>query len=190
MTGTAAKPPLRLAAIFPELDEIRDAALRRAVVAVWDRLWAMSEYERLEDVPVSVKITYPHIRHAQAIVKVALAAARIWEEVHGTTFDRDHLIAGALLMDVSKLVETRRRPDGGDEATDIGKAVPHAWYAAHLALELGVPLPVVHIITVHSPNSGKAPATREAMLLDRIDQADINAFGWDIWTRRVIHYQP
>jgi hypothetical protein len=184
------RPPLDLDALFPELALVSDASLREAIVAIWQQLWQESPHARLEDVPVSTKIAYPQIKHCQAIVKVALAAAAALEQVHETRFDRDVLIAGALLMDASKLVETRPGSDGTVVASDLGRLLPHALYAAHLALEHDVPLAVVHVISAHSPNGGKAPATAEARLLDWVDQLDISAFGAEIWARKVVHYQP
>jgi hypothetical protein len=190
MSLQPAKQPLDLQALFPELAAIGDARLRAAVHTIWQEFWQQSEFAELEAVPVSQKIDYPQIRHCQGIVKAALAVADVWESVHKVRFDRDVLIAGALLMDVSKLVETRPGRTSKYESTDIGRALPHAFYAAHRALDLGVPLPIVHIITAHSPNGGKAPATPECRLLDWIDQADISAFGHHIWTRKVMHFQP
>jgi hypothetical protein len=183
------KKPLDLEALFPELSAIEDRTLHAAVQSIWQELWQMSAYERLEDVPVSLKINYPQIRHSQAIVSVALAAAAVWKNVHDTVVNDDYLVAGALLMDVSKLVETEPSPDG-PRASQVGKHLPHALYAAHLALAHSVPLSVVHIISCHSPNGGKQPMTIEAQLLDWIDQADISAFGFEIWARKVQHFQP
>lgn len=184
------KQELDLAALFPELALIGDEGLRRAVVAVWEELWAASAYERLEEVPTSTKISYPQVKHCQGIVKGALALAAVWEEVHGTTLDRDVLVAAALLMDVSKLVETEPGPDGRPVASEVGRALPHAVYGAHVALAHGVPLAVAHVMTAHSPNGGKSPGSLEAHLLDWVDQADISGFGFDIWSRRVLHFQP
>jgi hypothetical protein len=184
------KKPLDLDVLFPQLALISDPPLRVAVEEIWQQMWLESEHTRLEDVPVSTKIAYPQIRHCQAIVKVALAAADALEQVHDTRFDRDTLVAAALLMDVSKLVETRPGSDGGVVASELGRLLPHALYAAHLALGRGVPMAVVHIISAQSPNGGKAPATSEARLLDWVDQLDISAFGHEIWTRKVIHFQP
>jgi hypothetical protein len=184
------KEPLDLLAHFPELDLIKDAELRAAVQATWQQLWQESGYEQIEDVPTSVKIPYSQLRHCQGIVKGALALAAVWEQVHGAVLDHDVLIAGALLMDASKLVETELAGDGTFRATQIGRSLPHSVYGAHVAMNHGVPLPVLHILTAHSPNGGKSPATIEAHLLDWVDQADISGFGYDIWTRRVLHYQP
>jgi hypothetical protein len=184
------RQPLPLDDLFPELGEIADPNLRQAVVEIWDELWAMSAYERIEDVRVSLKINYEQLKHTQGVLRAALACADIWSDVHGARFDRDTLIAGALLMDASKLVETEPDPNGGHRAASLGLHLPHATYVAHLALTRGVPIEVVHVITCHSPNGGKAPRTPEAKLLDWIDQADISAFGHEIWTRKVHHFQP
>jgi hypothetical protein len=184
------KEAINVRALFPELELIGDAALKDSVIEIWEEIWALSEYERLEDVRVSLKIDYPQIKHCQGIVRGAVALAPVWEQVHGVHFDRDVLVAAALLMDVSKLVETKPKSGGGNEQTELGRALPHAVYAAHLALQKGLPLSIVHVLTAHSPNGGKAPNTPEAHLLDWIDQADISAFGFDIWRRKVVHYQP
>jgi hypothetical protein len=184
------KEQIDVRALFPEVDRISDSDLRQAVIDIWLQLWEMCEYERLDDVRVSLKIDYPQIKHCQGIVRGAIALADVWEGLHGVHFDRDVLIAGALLMDVSKLVENRPGPDGSAAQTEIGRALPHAVYAAHVALQKGIPLSIVHILTAHSPNGGKAPNAPEAHLLDAVDQADINAFGFDIWRRKVVHYQP
>jgi len=188
--STPTKQPLDLDALFPELSQIRDVGLREAVVAIWQELWQRSAYQRIDDVPVSSSIDYPQVKHARGVLRAALAVAPIWEEVHGVHFDRDVLIAGALLMDVSKMVESGRDAGGKPAKTEVGRLLPHATLAAHLAMQHGVPLPVVHVITCHSPNGGKAPATHEAELLDSLDQADIAAFGHTIWTRKVMHWQP
>ncbi len=184
------KESLDVRELFPELDLIGDEQLRDAVVAVWEELWDQSPYVRLADVPTSTKILYPQVKHCQGIVKGALALADVWEQVHGTVLDRDVLVAAALLMDVSKLVETELDLDARPVATAIGRALPHAVYGAHVALAHGVPLAVVHVMAAHSPNGGKSPGSLEAHLLDWVDQADISGFGYDIWSRRVLHYQP
>lgn len=184
-----AREELVLSRTFPELAEIADDGLRRAVATVWERCWEMSAYERLADVPVALRWDYSNLKHAQAIAKMAVAAAGVFEQVHGVRLQRDHLIAGALLMEVSNLVEFRPKPGGGTEFTEIGSAGTHGWFAANVARDLGVPMPVVHIVLSHSPNSGKAPATPEAQLLHWICQASVSAFRRDAWTRKVMHHQ-
>ena len=183
------KAPLNLVELIPEVSAIQSADLRSMVEEIWNALWADSLYEDVMDVPVSATIDYPQVKHCQGIVRSALAAASAFEQVHDVTFDRDLLIAGALLMDVGKLVEIKPGPSG-PARTEIGRLLPHAAYVAHVALAKGAPLELVHIIMCHSPNGGKAPETLECKLLDSLDQADIGVFGFDIWSRKVVHFQP
>src|SRR3972149_5245110 len=105
--GQAARErlPLDLETIFPEVGEIQDAALRQRVIAVWQRLWAESAWERLEDLPVSGAIASPQVPHNRAVVQVAMAMATIFRQLHGVSIDTDRLLAAALLQDASKLVE-------------------------------------------------------------------------------------
>lgn len=184
------KRPLEMERLFPELGLLTSPTLRAQIIEIWQELWQMSAYERLEDVPVSLTIDYPQLLHTQGVIRGAIALADAWERLHDVELDRDTLIAGALLIDVSKLVETRRDADGQPRHTDVGRLLAHGTYGAHLALAKGVPLEIVHCILSHSPNGGKAPQTREAQLIDWLDQADISAFGFDIWKRKVMHYQP
>lgn len=176
--------------LFPQYGQIKDDALRSAVVEVWNELWQQSDYHDLNDVPVSLKITYPQIRHTQAVLEMAILVAGVASKVHGTEIDLDILIAGALLMDVSKFAEYRPEPDSGNWRTQVGALLPHGTVAASLSLAKGLPLEVIHIILSHSPNGGKAPATVEAQMLDWLDQLDLNALGANLWTRNVIHLQP
>ncbi len=175
--------------LFPELDLIGDEGLRAGVEQIYLELWELSDYERVEDVPVMQKAPYPQLKHTQAVLKIALAAAEVAEQVHGTTVDRDVLIAGALLMDVSKFVEYRPGA-AGHERTELGALLPHGTATANIALRLGLPLEVSHIVLAHSPNGGKAPATVEAHILDWLDQLDLDTFGAHLWARKVIHLQP
>jgi hypothetical protein len=180
------KERLDTSALFPQLALVTDGRLRDDVDAIWQELWRMSSFTAIEDVWVDPAIEYPQIRHQQALVRTALELAATYEQLHGTTYDRDVLIAGALLADVSKLVEFEL-VDGRCVRSPLGSRLPHATYAVHMALARGVALEVVHIIASHSPFSPTRPATREAQLVYWLDQADLTAFGDPIWTRRVTH---
>lgn len=180
----------QLQIVFPQLALIEDDVLRSGVVEIWDELWQQSDYDDLTDVPVSLKVSYPQIKHTQAVVEMAISAAGVVSKVHGTEINLDTLIAGALLMDVSKFAEYRPGIESGNERTRTGSLLPHGTVSAALALAKGLPLEVVHIILAHSPNGGKTPATIEAQMLDWLDQLDLNALGANLWTRNVIHLQP
>lgn len=184
------KQALDLDNLLPEIQLLDRDETRLLVQRMWTDLWNQSEWTDINDVPVSLKIDYPQVLHCRGIANAALAAATAFEQVHKISFDREVLLAGALLMDVGKLVETMPGSDGKATKSRIGELLPHSLYSAHLALSYGAPLEVVHILTCHSPNAGKAPETLECKLLDWLDQADISVFGWEIWKRQVMHFQP
>ena len=182
---TADKPPIDVLAIFPEIEQIEDAALRRAIVEVWEELWAASPWRDVHELPTSPEIPYPTIPHNQCVMALALAVADGFERFHGIRVNRDHLIAAAVLQDAGKLVEYRPGPDGGAEFSDLGKAYPHAFWAAHLALQKGVPDEVVHVVLTHSPQAPKFPNSLEGKILYYVDQLDVLAIHKDRWRKEL-----
>ena len=79
---------------------------------------------------------------------MALSLAEIAKKLYGTPYDRDMLISACLLHDVTKVLESEPDPQcipTGDSVlparkSEIGKALPHAAYAAHMILEKGLPI--------------------------------------------------
>src|SRR5688572_9605190 len=129
------KQKLDVEAIFPEIREIQDEDLRQKVVTVWQRLWEQGRWDRIEDLPVSSTIPYPHVPHNRAVAQLVLAMAKIFREIHGIEVDTHVLLAAALLQDASKLVEYAPGPDGKVIKTETGQKLGHAAYAAHVALD-------------------------------------------------------
>ncbi len=84
----------------------------------------------------------------------------------------DHLLAGALLHDVDKMV-IFDSPTGG--FTETGRRSFHAVAGAAMARSLGLPEEVAHIIEAHSVRfSPHPPKSIEALILR---QADIIVAG-------------
>jgi len=178
------KKKLDLRAVFPEVDLIADRALAEKVVAVWQELWDASAWNDIETIPTSLDIPYPHIPHNRCVLAMALAVADAFERFHGVKVDRDVLIAAGLLQDASKLVETRPKADGsGSERTEQGKAYPHAFYAAHVALKHGIPHEICHIIVTHSPTATTFPTSLEGKILYYVDQIDVIGIYKDRWRK-------
>lgn len=182
------KSDIDLGAIFPELATVHDADLRAKVVALWQRLWRESAFERLEEIPVSSKIARSHLPHAQAVVRMAVHAADVAEQMHQMPLDRDVLVAAAIAQDAGKLVEYEPAPGKpGYARTKLGTELQHSVYASHVALELGMPLSVVHIMLAHSPSTSLEPASRECAVLFWIDQLDLSLLGERTWKRHLSH---
>jgi len=168
--------------LFPELDLIEDAALRRGVVAIWLEVAAECGWQRFEDVPKNLE-TERHRRltdHIRGVTRMALALAEIGRADNGAAHDRDHLIAMCLLHDVSKPVETEPdpegRPTGGPvlpaRKSALGKALQHALYATHKCLAHGLPLAVAHVVNTHTHQSGMRSTTLEGAYLFYADYAE------------------
>ncbi len=67
------KKPIDVFAMFPEVQQIRDEKLRRAVVEIWEELWEMSDWVDIAKVPTSPEIPYPTLPHNQCVMQMALA---------------------------------------------------------------------------------------------------------------------
>jgi len=183
--NSVAKKPINVLDIFPQIEQIKDVKLRQAVIEVWEELWARSPWSDIDAVPTSPEIPYPTRPHNQCVLAIALAVADAFEQFHNVKVNRDYLIAAAVLQDVSKVIEYEPCPDGKAELSELGKTYPHAFWAAHLALQKGIPDAVVHVILTHSPQAPKFPSTLEGKILYYVDQLDVLAIYKDRWHKEL-----
>jgi putative nucleotidyltransferase with HDIG domain len=164
-----------VSSLLPEIDLITDGELRADVAAIWIECWHESSWERIEDAPKNPGLSRsdrPLYEHVRAVTQEAIAAADVVEARHGVVADRDTLLAAALLHDVSKLVEYRLDESGDAGSSPFGKLVQHAVYAAHKAIEKGLPDEIVHAIVSHTRRSRVPPRTLEALILHYVDYLD------------------
>jgi hypothetical protein len=178
------KQPLDFPALFPEVQMLAEAELRRGVEAVWQRLWQESPFAEVIDVPTAQDIPYPHVVHNRAVLAMALAVSEIFQRFHHVQVDQDLLIAAALLQDASKLVEFRPT-ESGTVYSEIGRNLPHGFMAAHLAMEEGLPPGVCEVIMSHSPTATRFPERLEGKILYYVDQLDVIAVFGDRWRKEV-----
>ncbi|MFQ5677524.1 MAG: hypothetical protein ACE5G1_16665 [bacterium] len=102
-----------LCEIIPEFNLIKDESLRKNTISVWEeavnyRNWTAEE---LLSIPFTllaenVKITF--LEHVRTVCKMCVACDDVLTDAYGerkTPVNRDHLVAGALLCDVGKLLE-------------------------------------------------------------------------------------
>ena len=179
------KAPLDVVALFPQLADVTNSALRDAAIAVWQELWAMSPWTDIHDVPTSASIPYPTVPHNQAVLTMALAVADAFAAYHRVTLDRDRLIVAAVLQDASKIVEFARDASGKVAPTERGRHFPHAFWAAHVALQHGIPDEIVNIILTHTPHSPKFPDSLEGKILYYVDQIDVLGIHGDRWRKDI-----
>lgn len=178
-----------IATYLPEIELIGDTELRQATIRVWQRMWRESGFDDIMAVPVTPSTEHPHIPHNRSVAQMALAVADILDKVHGVTVDRDTLLCAALLQDASKLVEYEPAPDRGVTRSDLGRRFQHAFYAAHVALDEGLPRDVVEAVISHTHDNPHYPATLIAKILFYVDQIDTAALKVDRWKKTSVVYR-
>lgn len=167
--------------LLPEVEEIKDDALRRKVIACWEdainfRGWTE---DLLKSMPFTllaenVKITF--IDHVRAVCRMCMACDDVLAEIHGanrTPVNRDYLIAGALLADVGKLCEFEIL-EGKPVKSDYGKHIRHPFSGVGLAFKHDVPSEVMHIIATHSKEGAGEKRLPESIIFHHADFIDFD----------------
>ncbi len=88
--------------------------------------------------------------------------------VNGVPFDRNLVIAGALLHDIGKLTEFAFR-DGAVCHSDSYQLLRHPLSGAILAHDAGLPDALVHLIAVHSFEGERSYQTAESAFVRKLD---------------------
>lgn len=160
----------RIRECFPILSIIKDQNLRETIIQCWVKVWEESIWKDLKDCPFTPP--FPDISlvdHVNCVGEMILAIADILEKNNRELkLDRDYLVTGVLLHDLSKLVEIELGPDGYTWGKMM-KFMPHATYGAMVAMAQGLSPRVANIILAHSRWTGASPASPEAVLLHYLD---------------------
>lgn len=166
---------------FPEIDLIDDAEFRQRVVNVWVAGIESSEFDAIDNVPwwppfadILGTGDIQNIKHIRDVVQLAIGQMDALDERFDLGIDRDVVVAGALLHDVSKLYELT-----ADSTTALQKYLPHPHYAVHLLADHGLSLHLQHIALTHSTGSAVEPKTMEAKIIQRADQVALDALFWE-----------
>ena len=157
---------------FPLLDTIKDGELATKVANIWYDLWKNSKWERIEDAiynPLCPEVSL--ITHTRSVTHGAYEFAKITNEVYGDELNFDLLLVGALLHDVSKLLEYEPGEDNAIKSKK-GKLFQHGFLGAYQAFAEGLPDEVVHILICHTADSRVIPQTPEALIIYCVDVAD------------------
>ena len=162
---------------FPLIRKIKDKDIRDKVIKAWVRVWKESDYRDLREAPFSPDpedSSETLVNHINATTSLALVAAEQFQEEYGVKVDLDVLLASAILHDLDKAVLYQRK---GNEVvhSGLGNKIPHGAYGMHVALELGLPLEVVHIIVTHSSFINMEPNTVEGVIIQKAEHVKIAA---------------
>jgi len=168
--------------LLPELDEIEDGALRAKVVAAFKAAlerggWRPADMARMPFTLLLEPCPATYLEHTRAVARCALAAAAAMAETYGSrlAINRDHLLAGALLHDVGKLLEYRE--EGGKFVkSELGRMLRHPFAGAALCYEFGLPAAVAHVVATHAREGDGARATPEAIIIHHADLMNFEPF--------------
>lgn len=167
---------------FPGLARIGDARLRDQVSAQWRRAGERGDpiHTDLERVPLHP--TLPMERHGSLAshirAQMALAETLVptYEREWGMHLDLDHFLVCALVHDSAKVIEFVER-DGRLVATP---GFDHALEGAKIALEVGLPGEIAHMIAVHTYlGPQRLPRTAAAQLFQFLDPICVPVFPED-----------
>ncbi|MDX9924395.1 MAG: HDIG domain-containing protein [Ignavibacteriaceae bacterium] len=168
--------------IWPEIDWIKDESLREKVLECW--VYAIENSvlspQDLEVIPFSLLIKNCNItfmNHKRTCVHLAVEMANIMKKNFGDeiTINMDYLIAGAILIDVGKLIEYERI-DGKLTTSEAGKLVRHPFSGLAIADRFGLPYEVQHIIATHSKEGDLGKRTTESIIVHHADFVSFDPF--------------
>ena len=151
-------------------------------------MWREGVWEDIMDVPTIPTLSYPHVPHNRSVLLIALAMADVFKKIHNIDVNRDYLISAALLQDSCKLVEYQKTNDGYSR-TELGETFTHGFYAAHVAMDVGLPNEIVQAILMHTPDSPTYPPNLLTKILFYADQADMAALKGDRWKKVCVTYR-
>ncbi|MFC7229731.1 HD domain-containing protein [Salinirubellus salinus] len=164
---------------FPELADLADADLADRVAQVWADGLAASDFETLEAVPFSPKYAEDIgdvrlVDHTRDVTRWATTLADTAVSLQDVDLDRDIVLAGAVLHDVSKLHEYSAYADGM-----FGDQVPHPYYGVHMVAAADLPTHLQHIVVSHSGSTPVKPTTIEAKLVEYGDLLAVHGLFWN-----------
>lgn len=161
--------------IWPEIEWIKEAELKENVYKTWENTIEQSvlSAEDLEKIPFTLlikdcKVTF--MEHKRAVVHIAVESAKVMNKFFGEKLpiNMDYLIAGAILIDVGKLLEYEMK--GGKAVVGkTGKLLRHPFTGVGLAMNCNIPDEVCHMIATHSKEGDLGKRTVEGIIVHHAD---------------------
>ena len=168
--------------LIPEFTFIEDTELREKVLNVWEKAMKAGGWspDNLKKMPFTLLIPQCHIslvEHTRGVTRMCMAVEEEFRDIYGRRIkiNRDHLIAGALLHDVGKLLEYEEE-NGRFVKSKSGKLLRHPFSGVGICYGEGIPDEVLHIIATHSKEGDMIRRTPEAVILHHVDFMNFEPF--------------
>jgi putative nucleotidyltransferase with HDIG domain len=163
-----------------QLSSIENGTTRDQTVATWVEAARQGGWQSVADLKAMpftlLTKTYgiSLVDHTIAVTEGALALARAQSDAYARmpyAVNKDRLIAGGLLHDVGKLVETEKDEKGGFRKSRKGMYARHPISGAIIAARCGLPDDIVNTIACHAKEGDGAPKVLETVLIHQADFA-------------------
>ena len=161
--------------LWPELEWIQDRGLREKTLKVWCLAFGRSPLQPsdLHEIPFTLLVpgcSISFIAHKRAVVHVSVESAKAMRRFFGDQLpiDMDVLAAGAILIDVGKLLEYER-VEGTLRQSVRGQLLRHPFSGAGLCQEAGLPDAVTHMVATHAKEGSLGKRTTEAWIVHHAD---------------------
>jgi hypothetical protein len=171
--------------IWPEIEWIEDAELKEKVYQTWEYALEQSVLtaDDLLEIPFTLLIKdcqVTFMEHKRAVVHIAVDSAKAMNKFFGDKLpiNMDYLIAGAILIDVGKLLEYVIE-DGKAVVGKTGKLLRHPFTGVGLAMRFGVPDQICHMIAAHSKEGDLGKRTTEGFIIHHADFMSFEPFKAD-----------
>ncbi|MCP4599931.1 MAG: HD domain-containing protein [Proteobacteria bacterium] len=166
-----------------QLEKIKDQGLREKVVETWYiacKQGGWESFEEIETMPFTM-LTDTHgvnfVEHTIAVTEGAVGLAEAQMATYKKMpyeIDMDRLLAGGILHDVGKLVETIKDGKGGFVKSLTGKCTRHPISGTVLAAKVDLDDKTLNTIACHAKEGDGRPQVVETVL---IHQADFGTFN-------------
>lgn len=168
--------------IWPEINWIENEELRNKVTDCW--IYAIENSvlsaDDLQVIPFSLllkdcKISF--MNHKRTCVQLAVDIAKTMQRNFGDEIkiNMDILIAGAILIDIGKLLEYEI-VDGKLRTSNAGKLLRHPFSGVGIVDRFGIPAEVQHIIATHSKEGDLGMRTVESIIVHHADFVSFDPF--------------
>jgi len=168
-------------AAVPEFDLIQDKELRENSLAVWVEALETGGFsvEEMKEIPFTlladnVNITF--LEHVRTVCKMCDAMADVLIDAYSdrVKLNKDHLIAGALLADIGKMIEFEKQAGGELKKGHLGDMLRHPFTGVGMCFKRDIPYEVMHVIAVHSKEGDHVKRSPEAIIFHHADFTDFD----------------
>lgn len=164
--------------LFPELEEIGNPELREKVVDVWQEAiqaggWTPADLMRIPFTLLADNVNIMYLEHIRTVCQMCIAMEKVLNDAYGdrVKINHDHLVAGALLADVGKMLEYVER-DGNIVKGPAGEYLRHPFSGVGLCYKHDVPDAVMHVVATHSKEGDHVKRFPESIIFHHADFTD------------------